>query len=76
MPNIDFQREHALRKADIRNGLRLGGGIVPWKAVAYANLFVKVSSDGKVQVSRFKRCQFCQRDFPIDTDWYLGLSLL
>lgn len=73
IPDKDFQRQHALEKADIRRGIRLDGQVIPWKAIAYANLCVKVEKNGKIQVLKFKRCPFCQRDFPITAPWYLNL---
>ena len=74
IPDKDLQREHALAKADIRHGIRLGGKLVPWKAIGYANLCVKVEKNGHLQVLRFRRCEFCQRDFPITAEWYADLA--
>ena len=73
IPDKDLQREHALKKANIKHGIRLGGRLLPWKAVAFANLCIKVEKDGHVQVLRFKRCPYCERDFPIEASWYTSL---
>jgi hypothetical protein len=76
LPNANFQREYALKKANVRNGIRLGGKVISWKAVGYANLCVRLNKDGRVQVSRFKRCQFCEQACPIEAAWYMQLPLL
>jgi hypothetical protein len=76
IPNQDLVREDALRRANIKHDLRLGGRMIPWKAIAYANLCVRVERDGSVQVSRFERCRFCDRDYPINVGWYLDLPTL
>jgi hypothetical protein len=76
IPNMDFQREYAFKKAKIKTGVKVGGVFLPWKAAAYANLCVKVTADGRVQVSRFERCIFCERDTPIKEEWYSKLTIL
>lgn len=76
VPNEDLVREKALEKAQIKHGICIGGLTIPWKAVAYANLCVRVDRGGEVNVSRFKRCTFCQRDFPISKPWYDSLPII
>jgi hypothetical protein len=76
LPSADFSREHAFQKANIRNGIQLGGATIPWKAVAYANICVRLHKDGRVQISRFKRCQFCQLDSPLLASWYVDLPII
>jgi len=73
IPNQDLVRESALEKAQVRRGIHLGNLIIPWKAIAYANLCVRIEREGKTHISRFERCAFCQRDFPIPAAWYQGL---
>jgi hypothetical protein len=35
LPNKDLQRKNALEKANIKNGLKFGRRMMPWKAVGY-----------------------------------------
>jgi hypothetical protein len=60
----------------VKNGIKIGGLIIPWRAVAYANLCVTLHSDGSVGVRRFARCIRCDRDFPIKEQWYLDLPVI
>jgi hypothetical protein len=76
IPNHDFQREYAFKKAAVKTGVLLGGRRLPWKAVLWANLCVRITSDGKVQVSKFERCEHCQRDLLINAGWYQRLPSL
>ncbi len=69
IPNRDFERELAFSKANIAHGVRLGKELVPWKTVAFANLCVSVEKSGRIQVSKFERCKFCERDYPLPTRW-------
>jgi hypothetical protein len=76
LPNSDLIREYSLERANIKNGIRLGGKLIPWKAVGYVNLCVKVDRGGKVHVARFERCLYCEEAFLIKEDWYQHLSVL
>ena len=69
VPNKDYERQNALRVADIRHGVRLGGRQVAWKAIAFANLCVLVEKNGTVKASKLERCPFCERDFPLPPEW-------
>lgn len=73
IPNGDYQRQRAFTKAKVRSGVKIGGERLTWKAAMWANLYVKITSDGKMTVRKFERCEFCQRDCPIDADWYRSL---
>lgn len=76
IPNADFQRQYAFAKAKIRNGVQIGGERLLWKAAMWANLCVKITSEGKMIVRKFERCQHCQRDLPIYAEWYKGLATI
>jgi hypothetical protein len=76
IPNVDLQREYAFAKAKIKSGVLIQGKRLTWKAAMWANLYVKITSDGKVHVKKFERCEHCQRDLPIDADWYRTLPTL
>jgi hypothetical protein len=60
----------------VKNGVVLGGSLMPWAAVAYANLCVSLHADGTVGVRRFQRCIHCERSVPIDADWYKNLPVI
>jgi hypothetical protein len=76
LPNQDFVRQNALRRADIKHGIRLGGKSIPWKVFGYLNLCAHVHRDGSMRISKFERCEFCQRDFPVEEKWYLDLPFV
>jgi hypothetical protein len=76
IPNRDLQREYAFNKVPLHRGLNFRKVILPWKAVGYANLCVKFTTDGKVHISRFERCKFCERNSPITGEWYTKLPLV
>jgi hypothetical protein len=77
VPNKEFDREYALQKANVKNGILISGKRIPWKAVTYANLCVTVHRDGKIGVARFDRCPFCERACPLQNKaWYKSLPLV
>jgi hypothetical protein len=76
IPNLDLQRQYAFAKARVRTGVLIRGKRFTWKAAMWANLCVKITSDGKMHVRKFERCDHCQRDLPIDFDWYKNLPML
>jgi hypothetical protein len=76
IPNADLQRQYAFKKAKIRNGVQIRSGRLTWKAAMWANLCVKITSDGKMSVRKFERCEHCQRDLPIDAEWYKALPTI
>lgn len=77
VPNTEHDRAQALQKASIQKGVVIAGALIPWKAVAYANLCVSIERHGKVTVARFERCQFCEARTPLlDADWYKSLRVL
>jgi len=63
--NANLQRRRAFAKARIRSGLQIGGERLTWKAAMWANLCLKITSDGKMIVRKFEPCEHCQRDLPI-----------
>ena len=69
IPNKDFERELAFSKANIAHGVRMGQELVPWKTVAFAKYRVSVEKSGRIQVSKFDRCKFCERNYPFPTKW-------
>lgn len=71
LPNKDYERENALKIAGIAHGIRFGDSLIPWKAIGFANLRVTVEKSGRVSISREGRCPFCERDYPIPTEWAL-----
>ena len=71
IPNKDQQRENALKKADIVHGVRIAGQLVPWKAIGLANLRVTVEIGGRVHISKFERCQYCEKWYPFPAAWKL-----
>jgi hypothetical protein len=73
IPNADLQRQRAFAKAKIRSGVKLGGWRLTWKAAMWANLCVKITSEGKITVRKFERCEHCQHDLAIDAEWYKSL---
>ena len=76
IPNADFQRQYAFTKAKVGSGVLIQGKRLTWKAAMWANLYVKITIDGTMHVKKFERCEHCQRDTPIDTDWYRNLPTL
>lgn len=71
VPNKDYDRENALRAADIRHGVWLGDRQIAWKAIAFSNLCVVVEKHGTVKTSKLGRCPFCERDFPLPSEWQI-----
>lgn len=74
VPNADLQRRWGFEKAKIRSGVQIGGERLTWKAAMWANLCVRITSEGKMIVRKFERCEHCQRDLPIDAEWYKRLD--
>ena len=66
-------RQHSGAKAKIHKGVQIGSMRLVWKAAMWANLCVKISSEGKMIVRKFERCEHCQHDLPIDHEWYESL---
>jgi|HubBroStandDraft_4_1064222.scaffolds.fasta_scaffold571177_1 hypothetical protein len=76
VPNKEFDREHALQKADIKSGVLIGNELLPWRAVGYANLCISIERGGNVHVSRFQRCRFCEGSRPLmGQSWYNALPV-
>lgn len=73
---MELHREFALRKANIKAGVRIDGELLPWKAAAYVNLCVAIERTGAVKVTRFERCLFCEKASPLlDQQWYKDLPI-
>jgi hypothetical protein len=54
----------------VKKGIRMGGENLPWSLAAFANLCVSLHSDGTVGVRKFRRCEYCKRENPIESEWY------
>jgi len=59
----------------VKSAVRVSGvkTPVPWRAIGYANLCVSLQADGSIGVRRFRRCVRCERDLPIQEEWYKSL---
>jgi hypothetical protein len=76
IPNKELHREFALRKANIKAGIRIAGEQLPWKAAAYANLCVAIEQTGTVKITKFERCLYCEKASPLlDQQWYKNLPV-
>jgi hypothetical protein len=60
VPNVDRQRQYAFEKAKVKSGVLIPGKRLTWKAAMWANLYIRIASDGKVHVKKFERCGHCQ----------------
>lgn len=59
IPNAQLARERGLEA--IRLGLDVSQkGRLRWPGAALLNLYVRLTTDGQVEVHRFKRCPFCE----------------
>lgn len=56
-----------------KKGVWTGVETLPWSLVAYTNLCVSLHSDGGIGVRKFRRCEHCKRQSPIESEWYDGL---
>jgi hypothetical protein len=61
---------------NVKNGIRIGGELIPWSIVGYANLCISLRSDGTVGVRKFRRCPYCSKNARIESDWYEKLPEL
>lgn len=68
LPPDQIVRSRAIK--NVKNGIRAGGEIIPWSLIAFANLCVSLHADGTVGVRKFRRCEYCKRDHPIESEWY------
>lgn len=58
MPNLQLDREKGLQA--IRRGLDVPGkGTLRWPAAGFLNLYVRLTTDGELEVRRFTRFPFC-----------------
>ena len=62
IPNADLQRQYAFTKAKIHKGVQIGSLRLAWKAAMWANLCVKITSEGTmVRCDRDNICRHsCQ----------------
>jgi len=74
VPGDEIVRTRVIKK--VKNGIILGGRLVPWAPIAYANLCVSLHVDGTVSLRRFARCKRCEEVFPIEADWYRKLPII
>jgi hypothetical protein len=75
LPNKDLELEYSLKRANVRMGVWVGGRMIPWKAVGYVNLCIRLDREGKVHIARFERCKYCQGVNPIQEEWYRKLPV-
>jgi hypothetical protein len=77
IPNLHLLREKRL--SPIRHGLIASNiGLLHWPGVAFLNLYVHVNAE-RLDVGRFERCRFCEKDSPILEPWnrwYRSLPLV
>jgi len=59
-----------------KNGVTIAGRLVPWRVIGYANLCVTLHTDGGVSVRRLRRCAWCERNAPIEEQWYKDLPVI
>jgi hypothetical protein len=71
VPSEEIVRRRVIEKH--RKGIVLDGSPLPWSVVAYANLCVSLHADGSIGVRKFRRCEFCNRNSPIEATWYKKL---
>lgn len=74
IPNQDLVRQRVL--PGLRHGVRMGGRLIRWPSLAYANLCIKVCNDGHAEIKRFKRCLHCERHNPIEEGWDKELPVI
>lgn len=71
VPSDEIVRSRVIKKAE--NGIRMGGEVIPWSLIAFANLCVSLHANGTVGVRKFRRCVHCKKDFRIESEWYDNL---
>ncbi len=71
LPSERIVRARVIR--NVKNGILAGAEVIPWSLVAFANLCVSLHLNGTVGVRKFRRCEHCKRDNPIESDWYNDL---
>jgi hypothetical protein len=71
VPNAGFTRGRVL--PEIKGGIVVGNMLLRWPAIGFLNLCVHVHASGRVDVRRFARCSFCQREYPYTLPWYAAL---
>jgi hypothetical protein len=82
VPNAQLKRESGLKS--IRNGLTVAGQteLLRWPGAGLLNLCIRLTDDGGIDVRRFKRCPFCERqDSGVEIRgpwnvWYRALPLV
>jgi Mut7-C RNAse domain len=60
----------------LKAGVPAGKEVIPWRAIAYANLCVSLHADGTISLRRLRRCVHCETEAPITEDWFQELPLL
>ena len=68
VPSDEIVRNRLIK--NVKKGIRMDGEILPWSLAAFANLCVSLHSDGTVGVRKFRRCEHCKRENPIESEWY------
>jgi hypothetical protein len=81
VPNLQLDREKGL--SSIQRGLDVPPiGTLRWRAVGFLNLYVRLTTEGNVEIHRFERCPFCshpKRGIKIKhpwNDWYNSLGIV
>lgn len=75
VPSDGIVRSRVIK--NVKNGIRIPGGeVLPWSLIAFVNLCVSLHADGTVNVRKFRRCEYCKRDNPIESEWYDNLPEL
>lgn len=68
VPSNSIARSRVIK--NVKNGIKIDGDVIPWSLIAFANLCVSLRTDGIVNARKFRRCEYCKRDNPIESDWY------
>jgi hypothetical protein len=72
LPHQAAKREGWFPK--LKAGIPVGKEVIPWSAVAYANLCVSLRADGQISLRRLRRCDRCTMKFPIAEEWFRSLG--
>jgi hypothetical protein len=74
LPDLAGKRE--LWLPTLKAGVTVGKEVIPWPAIAYANICVKLHADGQVTLRRLRRCIHCDKLAPITEEWFQKLLVL
>ena len=71
VPSDSLVRNRVIKS--VRTGISIPGGVLPWSLVGYSGLCGSLCTDGTVRVRKFRRCDYCKRGNPTESDWYDSL---